>query len=279
MTPYKTPQTIAQKAGLTVYPEDNLKTTTATNFVQENILGEKLIIDRATPVTISLYGAQPIIYRTHSKTISEFFKERGITPETGATVTPSLNTSISDNLPIFVSKFGKTVVNAEEPVVFPVESSADPTQPLGKINIITPGVLGKKQMVYELSLRDGKEVSRRVLQEVVTIQPQTQIQTKGTKAPDMSGDRTSWMRAAGISDADFYAVDFVIGHESGWRPGSTSGSGCAGLGQACPGRKLAAACPNWQVDPVCQLKFFTGYAGRYGGWQGAYNTWIRQGWW
>jgi len=279
LSPHKSAKLIAEKAGIAVYPEDKLTTTTTSNFVQENILGEKLIIDRATPVTVSLYGATPILYRTHSKTVGSFFKERGITPESGATVTPSLNAPIATNLPIFVSKMGKTVINTEETVAFPVESTPDPTQPLGSINIITPGVLGKKQMVYEVELRDGKEVGRRVLQEVVTVQPQKQVQTKGTKAPDMSGDRVSWMRAAGISEADFYAADFVIGHESGWRPGATSGSGCTGLGQACPGRKLAAACPNWQVDPVCQLRFFSGYANRYGGWQGAYNAWLRQHWW
>jgi hypothetical protein len=41
--------------------------------------------------------------------------------------------------------------------------------------------LGKKQVIYEVELRDGKEIGRRALQEVITVQPQRQIQTKGTK--------------------------------------------------------------------------------------------------
>jgi hypothetical protein len=212
--------------------------------------------------------------------VDDFLKERNIVPEAGATVVPSLDTPISANLSIFISKFGQTVISTEEPVDFPVTTTNDPSTELNKITVITPGVLGKKQVVYQVEIRDGKEISRKVLQEVVTVQPQAQIQTRGTKMPDMSGDKTTWMLAAGINQSDYYYVDYVISHESHWRVNDMSGSGCAGLGQACPGSKLAAACPGWQSDPVCQLRFFSSYANhRYGGWYGAYNTWARQGWW
>jgi len=181
ITPHRTPQTIAQKAGFTVYPEDKYNFITTSTFIKDNILGATLSIDRATPVTISLYGAPAAIYRTHSSTVGELLKERGIVPEKGSTVTPSENSQLTNNMQIFVSKFGKTVVYNEEPVAFTVDSTNDPTQPMGKINIITPGILGKKQVVYEVDTRNGKEVNRRVLQEVVIVQPQKQIQTRGSK--------------------------------------------------------------------------------------------------
>lgn len=279
LTPQDSPVLIAQKAGITVYPEDKLSLTTASNFIDEQIIGEKLIIDRATPVTLSLYGAPAVTYRTHAKTINELLSEKSIVPEAGATLSPSGDTLLVPNMAVFISKFGKQVVTVEEPVAFSTQSTPDPEQPLGKITVQTVGVNGKKQVVYEISLRDGKEIGRTVLQEVVTAQPTNQIQTKGTKVPTVAGNRQDWMREAGISEADFYAVDFIIGHESGWRPGALNAGGCAGLGQACPGSKLAAACPNWQSDPVCQLQFFSRYAGRYGGWQGALNAWNAKGWW
>jgi uncharacterized protein YabE (DUF348 family) len=181
MTPHKSPQTIAQKAGFTVYPEDNFNFTTTSTFVKDNILGATLNIDRATPVTISLYGAPAAVYRTHSNTVGELLKERGIVPEKGSTVTPSENSQLSPNMAVFVSKYGKTVVYSEEPVAFDIDSTNDPSLPMGKINIITPGVMGKKQIVFEVETKDGKEVKRRVLQEVVIVQPQKQIQTRGSK--------------------------------------------------------------------------------------------------
>jgi hypothetical protein len=181
---------------------------------------------------------------------------------------------------VFISKFGKKTVTEEVEVPFDKETTNDPNQPAGKITVITPGTPGKKQVTYELDLRDGKEIGRRTIQEVVTAQPKKQVQTKGTKVAVVTGDKVEWMRAAGISESEFAAVDFIIGRESGWRPAAMNAGGCGGLGQACPVSKLARVCPNWQTDPVCQLSFFGGYAkGRYGSWTGAYNFWLSNRWW
>lgn len=181
LTPEQSPKLIAQKAGITTYPEDILTLTTANNFVDEQIIGEKLIIKRATPVTISLYGTQAAPYRTHLATVGDLLKEKGITPEEGATLTPNADTPLSENMAIFISKFGKSVITVEEPVDFAIDSTPDPTKTNGVTTIIKPGVKGKKQVIYELNLRDGKEVGRTVIQEVVTVQPVSQTQTKGTK--------------------------------------------------------------------------------------------------
>ncbi len=278
MTPYTSERLIAEKAGVEIYPEDVVKLEN-NSFVQEQILGKKIVIDRATAVTLSLYGAPAGTYRTHANTVGDLLKENNIEPEEGATVVPGVETKLSEGMPIFISKLGKKVVTVEEEVPFATDSTADPTLFVGTTKVTKPGVNGKKQVVYEVELRDGKEVSKRVLQEVVLVQPQSQQQLRGTKQGVVTGDKVSWMQAAGIAESDMFAVDFIIGHESHWRPNATNGSGCAGLGQACPGSKLANACPQWQTDPVCQLRFFSGYAGRYGGWQGALSAWQRQHWW
>jgi hypothetical protein len=94
-----------------------------------------------------------------------------------------------------------------------------------------------------------------------------------------SGDAMTWMIQAGISEKDWGYVDYIMSHESGWRPGAVNAIGCVGLGQNC-GSWLVEACPLWQVDPVCQLKRFAVYANeRYGGWEQAYNEWLWKHWW
>ncbi|MFO0882024.1 MAG: G5 domain-containing protein [Candidatus Saccharimonadales bacterium] len=275
---------IAKEAGFSTYPEDILTITTADNFVQDQIFGEKLIINRATPVSISLYGAPAVTYRTHATTVNDLLKEKGIVPEQGATVSPDASSTISENMAIFISKFGKTVITTEEDVPFETESSTDPTKEIGTTTVITKGVLGKKQVVYELQLQDGREIGRTKIQEVVTSQPQTQVQTKGTKTPTVvAGDRIEWMKAAGIAESDFFYVDYIVGREGGWN-GTTkynrAGSGAYGLCQALPGSKMASAGADWATNPVTQLKWCSGYAtGRYGSWAGAYQAWLRQNWW
>ena len=280
LTPHQGAKMITEKAGLTVYPEDTITMQKADTIDDEKIIGEKIEIDRATPVSVSLYGVPAVTYRTNSTTVADLLKEKNITPEEGATVTPDPSTALSPNMPIYISKYGKQVVNTTEQIGFETQTTPDPNQTAGQVIVTKAGKNGVKQVVYEVETKDGKEISRTKIQETVTEQPVNQEQTKGTKAAAaVTGDKLEWMRAAGISEADFSAVDFVIGHESGWRPGALNAGGCAGLGQACPGSKLAAVCPSWQTDPVCQLKFFSGYAGRYGGWQGALNAWNSKGWW
>ena len=280
LTPHQGAKMITEKAGLTVYPEDTITMQKADTIDDEKIIGEKIEIDRATPVSVSLYGVPAVTYRTNSTTVADLLKEKNITPEEGATVTPDPSTALSPNMPIYISKYGKQVVNTTEQIGFETQTTPDPNQTAGQVIVTKAGKNGVKQVVYEVETKDGKEISRTKIQETVTEQPVNQEQTKGTKAAaTVTGDKLEWMRAAGISEADFSAVDFVIGHESGWRPGALNAGGCAGLGQACPGSKLAAVCPSWQTDPVCQLKFFSGYAGRYGGWQGALNAWNSKGWW
>ena len=64
-------------------------------------------------------------------------------------------------------------------------------------------------------------------------------------------------------------------NESGCRLINPNGSGCDGIGQACPASKLSSVCPN--MDYACQNAWFTNYAKvRYGGWQQAYNAWYSQ---
>lgn len=96
--------------------------------------------------------------------------------------------------------------------------------------------------------------------------------------PQPLTDKEQWMQAAGIDQSEWYAVDYIISHESSWRPNIYNKEGCVGLAQRCPASVLLAECPD--LDPVCQLRHFTRYAvGRYGSWVGAYNTWLAQSWW
>ncbi len=185
---------IAKQAGFATYPEDVLTITTADNFSQDNVLGEKLTIKKATPITISIYGAPAAQYRTHQQTVGEVLKEQHIVPEQGATVTPNLTATITQNMAIFVTKFGKKIVVSEQDVPFDIQSTPDPTKANGVTTITTPGVKGKKQIVYEVEMQGSKEISRSKIQEVITVLPQTQQQTRGTKP----GTGLSKAKSAGV---------------------------------------------------------------------------------
>lgn len=125
-----------------------------------------------------------------------------------------------------------------------------------------------------------------VIETVEHITPQEPIQTpvqapQATPKPSTpqrgslpSGSCASWIAAAGIDNPS--AASFIFQKESGCRPQAVNGSGCAGLGQACPGSKL----PCSLNDGVCQAKYFDGYAkSRYGSWSAALAFWQSHRWW
>lgn len=272
VTAQKSARVVAQQAGLNVYPEDYVNFAQGT--LKENIIGEKVTVDPATPVFLNLYGT-PLTVRTHSQTVMDLLKEKQIKVASGDQVQPALNTPITANIQVFVVRNGSQIQTVVQDIPAPTQIVSDPTLSLGAQAKRQAGAPGKQAITYQIDTKTG---AKTIIQSVVIQDPVPTVIARGTHV-DVTGDKTSWMAAAGISSGDYGYVNFVVSHESGWNPASLNGSGCAGLGQACPGSKLATACPGWQNNPVCQLQYFTGYAGRYGGWSGAYNYWVGHGYW
>lgn len=275
LTAQKSPRVVAQNAGLSLNPED--RASFDQGSVTENVIGEKVVIARATPVALNLYGAQLTAY-TQAKTVKELLVEKNIKLANGETIQPGQDTPITPNLPVFVLRKDAKVVTSEEPIPVPEQIVNDATLSFGTTVLRQTGAPGKKLLTYILQTdSSGKELSRQVLQEVILQDPVPQITARGSTVA-ITGDKTGVMAAAGISSGDYAYVNYIISRESNWNANARNAGGCLGLGQACPGSKLTAVCPN--LDAVCQLKFFGGYAnGRYGGWGGAYNFWLSHHYW
>lgn len=278
LTTSSSPERIAKDAGFVVYPEDKMEPTLPGDTVRDGVVGLQYTVDRAPVVTLNLYGS-PVPIRTQAKTVSELLKEKEIKLQPNDTIQPSLDSPIVANSVVAIANINKQVVIVEEAIAMPIEYIDDPTLAKGSNVVKQAGSPGKNVVTYELKLENGKEVARTKTQEVHVSDPVKQIVSRGTKVVTLTGSKAEWMAAAGISQGDYQYVDFIIGHESGWRPNAVSANRCIGLGQKCNAQSLINACPNWQTDPVCQLQHFSGYAGRYGGWQGAYNFWQVNHWW
>ena len=101
------------------------------------------------------------------------------------------------------------------------------------------------------------------------------------QAPVSTGSHTDWMAAAGIPEADWQYVEFIVKAESGWRVTvSNTSSGAYGLCQSLPGNKMASAGSDFMSNPITQLKWCNSYAHeRYSGWYQSFLAWQRQKWW
>lgn len=286
----RTPRSLVTNAGAQIYPEDKVIASPAENFLVDQTIGEKVVITRATPVFLNLYGT-PLSIRTQAKTVQDVLTEHNIRLASGDNILPAASTVITTNTQIFVTRAGIHVAIVEEKVDAPVETVYDTSLSFGTRVIRQVGQAGKKVRTYAIEEKNGQEISRQLIQEVIIAEPVKQIVAVG-RAVDIGGDRTGWMSAAGIAESDYAYVNYIVSRESGWCPTkwqgqvgycpayyeerySTSATIGFGLCQSTPPNKMASAGADWQTNPVTQLRWCSGYAqARYGGWGAAYNYWV-----
>ncbi|MBI3624374.1 DUF348 domain-containing protein [Candidatus Saccharibacteria bacterium] len=269
-----TPRSVVTQAGIKLDPEDLVTIEAAGSILKEGVLGQKLVIRRAIPVSLNIYGIV-VAVRTQATTVGGLLKEKNIKLAEGDTVQPAEDSPITPGKQIFILRKGTLVQTAEEIEPAPLQVVDDRSLSYGTLVIRQQGVAGKKLVTFIVDANG----QRQVIQEVIIQSPVAQIVARGTFI-NISSDRTSLMAAAGISPGDYAAVNYIVSRESNWHPDARNAGGCLGLGQRCPGSALINACPNWDVDPICQLRYFTSYAdARFGGWGGAYAYWQSHGYW
>jgi len=186
MSPYQSAKEIAKAAGLQTYDEDKLTISRIDDFVGEGGAGLMLTIGRSTPLHMVLYG-KLVDVRTQAKTVRDLLKEKGITMAAQDGVSPGLDTAIAADMTVDVYRDGEQTVSVEQEVPFTTKQVQDADQPVGYKKVDTPGVKGKKIVTFQVELKNGKEVSRKEIQSVVTVQPKEQVETVGSK-PAFSGD-------------------------------------------------------------------------------------------
>lgn len=278
-----TPRSIAAQTGSKLYGDDEITSNPAIDFIKTGAIGEQIIINRATPVILNLYGT-PLSIRTHADTVGDLVKQKNIKLAKDDQLVPAADTPLTANTQIFVTRKGIKIETSEEDIAMPTQSIQDDTLAYGTSAVRQTGSPGHQITTYQLQLQNGIEVSRSVLQQVVTRQPVIEIRVVGTSLSGIKGD----MALAGIDASDYDYVDYIISHESGWCPTKAQGEHTCpavpdnadtpngyGLCQSTPGRKMASAGSDWQTNPVTQLRWCSGYAqGRYGSWSAAYNHWV-----
>lgn len=267
-----TPRSIAEQAGVTLFPEDQVTIAPSNNFLRDGITA-RVTIKRATPLTLNVYGTA-LQVRTQTSTVKDLLREKNVKLAKGDTVQPAPTATLTANQQVFVLREGTQLLTEEQAIPMPLRRVKDNSLSYGTIVVRQTGAPGKKLITY-INGPGG----RQVVQEVIIEAPVTQIEAEGSYI-NISGDKTSIMAAAGIPASQYGYVNYIISRESNWRPNARNAGGCLGLGQRCPGSILISACPNWDVDPVCQLRHFTSYANnRFGGWDGAYTYWQSHGYW
>jgi uncharacterized protein YabE (DUF348 family) len=282
----RAPRLLADEAGVELLQEDKATLISSEEDLLENTAPEKVVIKRSLPIQINAFGILRQ-YRTTADTVAQVLEENNVNLREGETVDPAdIDTSVTPGMLISINLPGIKTVAISEIVPFSSETIVDSNLEVGKKELRITGQNGERAVIYQVIEENGIELSRNELQTIITKEPVTEVYARGSKPAtlsstiNVSGDKVALMAAAGIAPSDYVYVDYIVSKESNWRPGAlNSGSGAYGLCQSLPASKMASAGADYLTNPVTQLSWCNGYASRYGGWQGAYNAWLAQGWW
>jgi uncharacterized protein YabE (DUF348 family) len=179
MSPYRTAKQIAKSADITLRDEDIADIKANTDIVSQGA-GVRLEITRATEFTLMLYGKKTTAY-TQGKTVQTMIKEKGIKLANNDTVSVPMNAPIAAGMTVEIWRDGVQTVTEEQSVPFTVEKILDMDHPVGYRAIKTVGEPGARLVTYAIDAKDGKEVSRQEIQNVVSKQSVTQVELVGNK--------------------------------------------------------------------------------------------------
>lgn len=178
-TAQQTPALIAKAAGLKMYSEDKTEVDKPDDVILD---GASLVmkIDRATEVNFVLYG-KPSVVRTHVKTVGELLDEKNITLGKNDTLSVDKSTRIVAGMKIELWRNGVQTVTVEEDIAFETEKIRDANRDVGYREVKQVGENGKKNVTYEIEMRNGQEVARKEIASVATKEPKKQIEVVGAK--------------------------------------------------------------------------------------------------
>lgn len=203
LTGYQSPRQIITAAGLTSYPEDVVTMDRVDDFSLGGTVGRQISIKRAKPVQVVLAG-QVYNFRTQKNTVGELFAERGMQVSPGDIMSSTLDSPLSAGERIVVNRLSQTVAQSRESIEAGLSYEYDPSQPVGYTSIKQEGKPGVKIVSYLISLKDGSETGRSVLEEKVLEPAVVRIVVKGSKRVEAAAGQVPDLI---IKWADYYGVD------------------------------------------------------------------------
>ena len=179
VSPFQTAQRIADDAGITLFKEDITTLSRSGDYVGDGA-GLELTIDRATPITLDLYGrVMPV--RTQGSTVAAMLAEKKIQLGAQERVSVDLSTPIIAGMEVRVWREGRQVLTLDEPIAFGTERIFDADRPVGYREVSQPGADGVRSVTYEVDIREGVELDRKQINQIVTKEPTAQVETIGIK--------------------------------------------------------------------------------------------------
>ena len=220
-------------------------------------------------------------------------------PDVDDSASTTDDSAADDSSELSVEGDGSSVTTVTEDVTDAHSSTQEETDslPQGQTQVKTAGVDGVSRVTYQVTMRDGQEVSREAVSSVVVTQrvdevvlvgtgeattasaasaapapaaapsaPVAETAAAGTDAASAQAVARSMMGSYGWGDDQFSCLVSLWNRESSWNyQAENASSGAYGIPQSLPGSKMGSVGADWRTNPTTQIVWGLGYiSGRYG---------------
>jgi hypothetical protein len=190
-------------------------------------------------VNFTFYG-KFVETRTHKSTIKDLLDERGISLGENDWLSLGLETEIYSGIELELARQGKSTIEVEETLAFKENITYDYDREKGYREVKTEGENGQKTVVYEIELKNGEEVSRSKISEIITKEAVAASVVVGVKSNETSAsenERITWhyLRKQGFSAKQTAGIMGNLQQEHGFKTSNAAGG--LGIAQWTGGRK------------------------------------------
>ncbi len=212
-------------------------------------------VTKAFDVAINDGGEEQVI-KTTGGTIQSLLKQNGITIDEDDRVKPALEEKVTKDTSIEIVRVEVQEEVIEEKVTFETETKEDNSLLKGTEKVIREGKEGKVVNTYEITLENGEEVERKLLDTEVKEEPVKRIVAVGTKKP-----KASVATLSTSTDSSNHSGGKTLNMKASAFTASCSGcSGYTATGinlKSNPSKKVIAVDPN--VIPLGTRVWVEGY--------------------
>lgn len=179
--------------------------------------GLSVDIDLPHTITIHVDGQTHVLVTTKS-TLRDALDEAGIVINPGDTVSSPLDQRPSDGEGVVIVRVTSGQVQESAPIPFTTQTKPDASLYVGTKKVAQAGKNGTRVRTYQVVYADGKQTSKTLVSDVVTVQPVPQIIAVGTKPKPKPVPKVYPTKADGLNWAALARC------ESGGRPNAVHGA-------------------------------------------------------
>ncbi len=167
---------ILEEAGIELREEDRVE----PNLYERLNRNEPIVIDKAYPLYVEVDGQMELVF-SPGETVQELLTRLDVELGMFDQVEPGWRSVVSAFDLVSVKRVVLTEEREEEEVPAGLEVLSDSTLPSGTSRVKQEGFPGVRERVYQVTLVDGKEEGRELLEINVIKEAQDRIVLKGTK--------------------------------------------------------------------------------------------------